>query len=106
MVTEHTRLTIVTDTFPCAAQSARHTWPLGSSRTAEEHLAQHLVGWFVTPHHQAAQVPLQGGMGGNWKQRHLSQNGKGVRLHMESIMLLYGEQVTMVRCSVCESFCY
>ena len=48
MVTEHTRLTIVTDTGPCAAQGARHIWPLGSPRTAEELLAQHRVGWFVT----------------------------------------------------------
>ena len=48
MVTEHTLLTIVTDTGPCAAQGARHTWPLESPRTAEKHLAQHLMGWFVT----------------------------------------------------------
>ena len=48
MVTEHARLTTVTDTDPCAAQGARHIGPLGSSRTVEDYLTQHLVGWFVT----------------------------------------------------------
>ena len=85
MVTEHTLLTIVTDPSPCAAQGARHTWPLGSSRTVEEHLAQHQVGWFVTL------TPSRPSAAPGWDVQKLETaapkpNGKGVRLHMENIV--------------------
>ena len=104
MVTEPTRLTIVTDTGPCAAQGARHTWPLSSPRTAEEHLAQHQVGWFVT------RTPSRRSAAPGWVAegaRHLSQIGEGVRVaHGERCVFLYGAHVTMMACYVRYSLWY
>ena len=77
MFTEHTRLTIVTDTGPCFAQVvlAPLAPGLSTNRVVLEHLAQHQVGCFVTrtPSHPSAVTVL--GCFGSWKQRHESQNG-------------------------------
>ena len=106
MVTEHTLFTIVTDTSPCAAQGARHTWPLGSSRTVEEHLAQHQVGWFVT------RTPSRPSAAPGWDGRELETAApepnwqRGAAAHGEHFVLLHGEQVMMVRCYVRKPFWY
>ena len=56
-------MTTVTDTGPCAAQEYLTPTPGGLVRDT---------------HTKPPKCRLKGGMGGSWKQRHLSQTGDGV----------------------------
>ena len=74
MVTEHTRLTIVTDLAP------------GQSTNRGGALAQHHVGWFVTHTRPAAQVPHQGGSRRELETAALEPNWRrGAVAHVEGV---------------------
>ena len=73
MVTEHTRLTIVTDTGPCAAQGARHTWPPGQSTNRGGTPRPTPGGLVRDTHANPPKCRFRVGRGGSWKQRHCTR---------------------------------
>ena len=84
IVTEHTRLSTVTDTGSFCRPRCQTHLALGQSTNREGAFHPTPGGLVRDTHSEPPKCRSRVGRGGSWKQRHLSQIGEGVRLHMEN----------------------